>query len=52
MALIAHVEEEISPRRPKAAKKPAAAKKPSARKKVDITKSDKGEAKAEAPSAE
>jgi large subunit ribosomal protein L17 len=48
MALIALVEEEISPRRPKAAKaKAAPAKKPSARKKVDITK-----AEPEAPAAE
>ncbi len=48
MALIALVEEEISPRRPKA-RKAAPAKKPSTRKKVDITKA---EAKAEPAAGE
>src|SRR5690606_21479101 len=42
MALIALVEEEIAPRRPRARKAPAA-RKASSRKKVDITKSEQAE---------
>lgn len=60
MALITLVEEEISPRRPKASSKQTTAtpaKRAAAKKKLDITKSEKSEkselkAEAEAPAAE